>query len=314
MWQLASLGAFLETAKKVARARKSSTASQEQEEESEEEAPEASVIDQPPLTTIPPVCRVFLRAVDAVCAWTTAVPYLLASPVAKESTTVKISIVDLPRREIPEASALSLLARWTDKASWSTALHSEVHADLIGGGHPTDTSKGAVHCEAGLAASLYLHLGTKINRNQLHEPSVLSDAFASLDDKISSSSSASSSSSSSSASSAPNPYTFPIGVAKKCCPVCKMLIQTIQGTSDVKLEFAGAHARFYPWVPPDWLPVSILEALEVSLLQTITDMVRDGEHLLGSRATSPSGISVKSETGVVEGFETTAVASMVSIL
>jgi hypothetical protein len=79
----------------------------------------------------------------------------------------------------------------------------------------------------------------------------------------------------------------------------------------MNIEFAGSHSRFHPWVPPHWLPVSVLETIETALLIKVTEMVQEKRHLFGSRASSPSSISIKSSDS--GNFRTTADEGMEKI-
>ncbi|KAJ7928790.1 hypothetical protein B0H13DRAFT_1966188 [Mycena leptocephala] len=93
------------------------------------------------------------------------------------------------------------------------------------------SSEGECHCEAALMASIYMQ-----------RPQSFQDF----------------------------PSHIPIGVAKKCCPLCKMLAD-----------------HFCAWVPPESLPLSVVEELENQMLKVIKAMLEHGKHLKGSRASSP---------------------------
>ncbi|KAJ7292801.1 hypothetical protein C8J57DRAFT_1267136 [Mycena rebaudengoi] len=201
---------------------------------------------------------------EAVCAWSTAARYLLAGPISREEIPIYISIVDLPRQPIQEHSQLDLLEHWGQLAGWSKPLRNAVTKKL----RPMDlrTDRGAVHCEAGLVASLLLRRHTVDVHSP--EPPVLTEAFAHLTAKLPDAERA-------------------IGMAKKCCPMCRLLIETLQASPTfLRLEYGGGHSRFHPWVPPHWLPSSVLEDLEKRLLHRVSDMVSIGAHLEGSRHTS----------------------------
>ncbi|KAJ7263979.1 hypothetical protein B0H12DRAFT_1230747 [Mycena haematopus] len=84
---------------------------------------------------------------------------------------------------------------------------------------------------------------------------------------------------------------FTIGVADKCCPVCKMLIDLLRTEHQLELHISGAHSRFHPWVPPQWLPDDVMRELEKRLVAIVQSMVLEQTHLHGSRASSPASDS-----------------------
>ncbi|KAJ7468504.1 hypothetical protein FB451DRAFT_374913 [Mycena latifolia] len=226
-----------------------------------------------PLTTALPEtaireCTQFHRAVNAVCAWTTGPRFLLRSPIGRSSIPINIAVVDLPREPITAANAEELMERWAPLAQWSTATSSIVRQKLESQdlGPPIE---GACHCEAGLMASLLLHV-KKPQDLFSEEPSPVSEAFeamvgAGIDENA----------------------EFSIGAARTCCPVCRMLADVLRTVYQLDLELPGQHNRYRPWVPPHWLPTSLLETLEKQLLGVITRMVSAGQHLRPSRASSP---------------------------
>lgn len=67
-----------------------------------------------------------------------------------------------------------------------------------------------------------------------------------------------------------------------------MLAEIIRATHALDLELPGRHNRYHPWVPPHWLPDSILIKLEAELLHIVTRMATVRDHLASSRASSPS--------------------------
>ncbi|KAJ7601871.1 hypothetical protein FB45DRAFT_969603 [Roridomyces roridus] len=82
------------------------------------------------------------------------------------------------------------------------------------------------------------------------------------------------------------PGFLSIGVAKKTCPMCKMLAQAILSQKSLTVQLPGAHSTFFPWVPPEWLPLDVLDSLEKTLLGHVKEMI-SGDHLTRSRASSP---------------------------
>ncbi|KAJ7130221.1 hypothetical protein C8R44DRAFT_62658 [Mycena epipterygia] len=265
------------------------------EEDEGDDETDVTVTDDPLPQTVPPVCIIFHRMLQAICAWTTGVQYLLKSPMAKNSKTIKLAIVDFPRLPIKEISVDALLTRWTDIAQWPELLRDNIENE-IRAEDMTHHRKGAVHCEAGLITSL-LHLD-EVNAENEAEPEILIKAFKNLSE-----------------SKLPHgqDITFAIGVAKKCCPICQMLFEILRSEpTNLDVEFAGGHSRFHPWVPPYWLPTSVLETLEKALLQKIAEMVGEGAHLVGSRASSPA--SINSDQSPPKRFRTTADAIMARLV
>ncbi|KAF8215037.1 hypothetical protein K438DRAFT_1749137 [Mycena galopus ATCC 62051] len=242
-----------------------------------------------------PEVRAFYRAIDAVCAWTTGSRYILSSSIAKSKAPLSLSIVDLPREDVPEHSVEVLAARWMERGRWTPSTHQIVTESLrsfqadaqekeskarrramsgtvttegaveVETSAPTIASvSGACHCEAGLIASVIIR---QFQLEPQLEPTVLTDGFADLDVSPEAS--------------------FTIGVAKKCCPTCKFLIDILRTDNRFKIDIAGAHSRFTPWVPPTWLPLKVLDQMEERLLSVVKNMVTE-RNFSGSRASSPA--------------------------
>ncbi|KAJ7274241.1 hypothetical protein C8J57DRAFT_254600 [Mycena rebaudengoi] len=77
-----------------------------------------------------------------------------------------------------------------------------------------------------------------------------------------------------------------IGVAKKCCPICRMLKDIAQDDYQVQLDLPGQHGAFHRWVPPRWLPIAVLDEIEKRLLPIVSRLV--DTPIPGSRASSPA--------------------------
>jgi len=72
-----------------------------------------------------PVCLLFYRSVEAVCAWNTGMRYLISSTIAQHQIPVHLSMLDLPREPLTAHSSEALLERWNSKAreaNWSDSL------------------------------------------------------------------------------------------------------------------------------------------------------------------------------------------------
>ena len=85
-----------------------------------------------------------------------------------------------------------------------------------------------------------------------------------------------------------------IGVAKKCCPVCRMLMEILRSKFQINLHIAGSHSRYHPWVPPQWLTEPVLQELEKELLTEVADMAT--KIILGTCASSPHSDEETAET------------------
>ncbi|KAJ6612678.1 hypothetical protein B0H10DRAFT_2222871 [Mycena sp. CBHHK59/15] len=109
-------------------------------------------------------------------------------------------------------------------------------------------NRGATHCEAGLLASI------------AYNPS-----FSDVQTQV-------------------NGAPIPIGVAKKCCPACRHLADVLEKGGRWKFDLPGSHARWHPWVPPHWLPTTILQDLDHQFLSIVSNMVTTDAHLATSKA------------------------------
>ncbi|KAJ7292767.1 hypothetical protein C8J57DRAFT_1210486 [Mycena rebaudengoi] len=243
------------------------------EEDPNDEGDDESVTNHD-LVGLPAICTLFCRAIEAACAWTTGVRFMLTSPIGKETVPVQLAVVDLPRQSVEACSPQDLLTRWTARTTWPDSLSDEIHGELQQLVHPKTLLQGQVHCEAGLVASLYLRQ-QRPQDLESPEPPVVTEAFAHLTAKMDEN----------------GQSVFAIGVAKKCCPLCAMLVGILkQPPNNFRVELAGGHSRIHPWVPPAWLPTSVLETLELALLLKIEQMVTTRAHTQSSRGSSPSSM------------------------
>ncbi|KAF7365056.1 hypothetical protein MVEN_00376800 [Mycena venus] len=243
------------------------------EAEQNEEAVDVLPSDEPLPASALPQCTVFHRLVDAITAWTTGPSYLLRTPISKSDVPVDVSIINLPRLPVPPVSSGSLLKRWEQKINWTPEAKDDIDEKLRKVAEQNhDGTRGACHCEAGLMASI---LGLYTQDPEGEELKKLTAVFNNFDTKA---------------------CLFlctltrkhPIGLAKKCCPVCYMLAGLIKSTYEVDLELPGRHNRYHPWVPPHWLPEALLEQLEQEMLIVVSAIVMKKEHLAMSRASSPA--------------------------
>ncbi|KAJ7491947.1 hypothetical protein FB451DRAFT_512250 [Mycena latifolia] len=270
LWEMSSLGRHLEACHT-----KGLPSTNYNEGVDAEEGEDDIIESLPPDVPLPGTaaleCIVFHRAVDAACAWTTGPIHLLRTSVSRSSMPVTLSIVDLPRAPINAVHSDDLLKHWAAIVQWPPHEVLQVLRILQRArDRDLERTKGACHCEAGLMASLALRLNQTAPLNNAEaEPAILANAFEKM----------------------PVQSAIAIGVAKKCCPICRMLGKLLWVKHQIAVELPGQHSRYHPWVPPHWLPLEILQALESELLQVVTRMLQNGMHLVSSRSSSPASAS-----------------------
>ncbi|KAF9065268.1 hypothetical protein BDP27DRAFT_65468 [Rhodocollybia butyracea] len=119
--------------------------------------------------------------------------------------TLDVHIIDLPEDRPVEPSLDSAISFWG----------LEEHQDDIQNVRDTIArSTGHVHCEAGLLASLVYPTAPK-NQEEFDFRSI------------------------------PKGTEHVIGVAKKCCPVCRHLVTVLETRKAVKLHLPGNHSRYH---------------------------------------------------------------------
>ena len=64
-----------------------------------------------------------------------------------------------------------------------------------------------------------------------------------------------------------------IAVSKKCCYLCWLLHQKLNGKGEIKFILPGTHNCIYAWIPPLEVPEEILVELRNELLVVIEDVV-----------------------------------------
>ncbi|KAJ7292872.1 hypothetical protein C8J57DRAFT_8813 [Mycena rebaudengoi] len=230
LWSSPSLIAHLET-----RYFAHTTYAATEKEEEEEEEEDLISVDDTDMSKAPHICLLFYRSVQAVCAWNRCARYLIGSTIAQNQVPIHLSMLDLPREPVNAHSAQELLARWTPRADWSESLLDQLKVELDLLQPLRADSKGAVHCEAGLVMALYLHQQRDRTDLDAVEPEIVTKAFASLSEAT---------------EKLPQYPAFAIGIAKKYCPICKMLIDILQNNdTSFKIEYGGNHSRYYPWPP-----------------------------------------------------------------
>ncbi|KAF9065600.1 hypothetical protein BDP27DRAFT_1404765 [Rhodocollybia butyracea] len=180
-----------------------------------------------------PECSLFFHAIDAICAWTTAVKKLLSyRHLGSQGITLDIHVIDLPQSELAEPTLDSALSVWglEEHSAKIQGLSKRIH-----------NCSGDIHCEAGLLASLLFPSAPKNNSFDFH--------------------------------SIPRTTLHVIGVAKDCCPVCQHLATVLETTENIKLYLPGNHSRYHAWYPPDSLPSHVLKAVEQQILRYVKQML-----------------------------------------
>jgi len=149
--------------------------------------------------------------------------------------TLDVHIIDLPEDRPVEPSLDSAISFWG----------LEEHQDDIQNVRDTIArSTGHVHCEAGLLASLVYPTAPK-NQEEFDFRSI------------------------------PKGTEHVIGVAKKCCPVCRHLVTVLETRKAVKLHLPGNHSRYHVWCPPTSLNEDVLIAVEQLVLGHVKQMLEE---------------------------------------
>ncbi|KAJ7080505.1 hypothetical protein C8R44DRAFT_824120 [Mycena epipterygia] len=274
------------------------TAERDTAEEKLAIAEEVTALNDPivmgePTSQALPHCFSFYRATDAVTAWTTGPLALLGSRLAATTPTLNLMVVDLPRARVLPTTVEELVECWT-QSGWTDLQRTSVAQASTSADPSTPPTDGACHAEAGLIASVLVRTkprpqsradvqsGDGIGQDEQSgkqgdggEQGDLAKVFASMFDESASE------------------LKLVIGVAKKCCPVCRILVEVVQRDYQLKLDLPGQHGRFHPWVAPAWLPIPVLVEIEKRLLAVVAELV--DSPLPGSRASSPANPRVDDE-------------------
>lgn len=119
-----------------------------------------------------PHCLHFVRSTLSICACTTAIHYLMRTPIARKGIRVQTRVIDLPTVTIDDYDPNELLSRWQAQGKWSNEVSERVKKVLS---ERKTNSEGAMHCEAGLLASL-----VRDEETTQQEPKPLQRAFGQL--------------------------------------------------------------------------------------------------------------------------------------
>ncbi|KAJ7639061.1 hypothetical protein FB45DRAFT_1023806 [Roridomyces roridus] len=200
------------------------------------------------LDKLPFHANFLLRRLASLSAWSTSVRQLVHNKAFRLTTHLDLRLLELPRQEVAHHEWKAVVEHWELPVPTTPV-----------------NEHGAVHCEAGIMASMVEGLD--------QEPSNVRDAFDALRTEYTNHIDSSE-------------QSITIGIAKKSCPTCKLLAEVINKTREIKIDVQGSHTTFSPWVPPHWLPPDILEALEQRLMKIVLELVRDN-----IRVTTPSSSS-----------------------
>ncbi|KAJ7638895.1 hypothetical protein FB45DRAFT_904184, partial [Roridomyces roridus] len=202
-----------------------------------------------PDTKIPEL-RSFIRVMDSLCAWTTAVRYIVQRRISHAPVSIRAAIID-PRTPLIPGTEEQLYARWKARGHWDTAIMKKAKS-IIRDSKFRVPRVGACHCEAGLmAAVLASALETQKNEKAgVPRPNGLNGVFEVQE----------------------FPNSITIGVAKKCCTMCSMLGEVLPMNA-LRVNLPGRHSTFVPWIAPEWLPLRVLQFLEGRVLLRVGEMI-----------------------------------------
>ncbi|KAJ7045670.1 hypothetical protein C8F04DRAFT_1227788 [Mycena alexandri] len=290
-WRMPSLVLLLLSLKDAPRSAESDHGTESKDENGDgDDDEDVLAAEWLPADSIPPICGLFHRMALAVCAWTAATQYLLGSPIAKSSHPVNVSIIDFPRRSIGDIRIDNLITHWKAQGGWTNPQYNAIEIALKT--LPVEyrvrdmmlAKKGAVHCEAGLAASI-AHYTKPHKALQAMVPAIVTEAFTPLKENFDAPGSAE--------------LMFPIGVAKNAAPCAKCSSKSFK--NKISTSSSPARTRLFT---RGCLPIGCPRSsyLEQTLLAKVVDMVVARSHLHGSRSSSPSSVSTRS--GMSSEFET----------
>ncbi|KAJ6589142.1 hypothetical protein B0H19DRAFT_231795 [Mycena capillaripes] len=171
-WAIPSLGVHLKKVRKVG-APVPGTAPLAETEGVESEEEDLLAADKPLASTVDGECILFHRAVNALCAWTTGLNYLLQQPFSQSPIPLHLSVIELRRRPINAVSANELLKYWDGRCTWTKDVAVQRIVQSFQSKDPS-VRTGACHCEAGLMASLVARANP--DEQSVQEPPILSSS------------------------------------------------------------------------------------------------------------------------------------------
>ncbi|KAF9037840.1 hypothetical protein BDZ89DRAFT_1061422, partial [Hymenopellis radicata] len=211
-------------------------------------------------TDLPASTVRFVRAIHAACAWIAASHFISGSALLKQPLKVSYCALDLPVEMPTFHLASNIFTKWFEAID-----DEQARQQLINGANnhcnnlENGTAKGACHCESGFMSAL-------VAQSQEEEMSDL--PFLDFSRNMT--------------------RELDIGVAKKSCGTCWLLAEVIKEEEEIDIRLPGTHYRYYPWLPPPYLPEHILLCLRDKLLERLVTMVN--EEKTTYQATSPASL------------------------
>ncbi|KAJ7204748.1 hypothetical protein GGX14DRAFT_544051 [Mycena pura] len=214
-----------------------------------------------------PNTKAFLRQVASLSTCVIAARSLLhnASKLARQpKLVVEIASISPARTPISLVAPDVVSQYWAQKAGWDELVQEKTSDILTQLAKRSDSKSvptwhGQVHCEATIMASLLsgslppLADGTSeedvrgVFQRCITEMKLLKGSV-------------------------------PIGVSRKCCPLCAKLanIAATRIEGSLQTELPGHHDNFFAWVPPPDLPPDILQHMERWILDLISEKINPG--------------------------------------
>ncbi|TCD66970.1 hypothetical protein EIP91_000699 [Steccherinum ochraceum] len=204
----------------------------------------------------------FVRQLDALTAPTTAIKFLVNKRIFQTSLEFSINLVNAPHPCLGPGNLIEegdiLLSEW-QAGKRLTEQGVRTLRQMINESNTLEKPfalSGSCHCEATLMAKV--HADSRGNHGQ----------------------------------SSP----FSIGVSKKCCPLCWELGNVLCDQHNLNVTLLGHNGVYAPWVPPPGLSDTVLNELELVLLERLKTKLGKDKFFLGSRHTSPGSSSSEDQT------------------
>lgn len=210
-------------------------------------------------------CLTFFRLVDSLTVWTTSAISLAASRFAKSSMSLNYTLLNLPHH--PPQIDVSSIPDMIKGFVKTLGLHADENQTKLqktwDENFQPDQISGTCHCEAGIMASTVINgvVATEVCQHKVNH--LITLILVAQD--------------------AP----FIIGVAKKSCPFCWMLSESLAKVRHKHFKLPGAHNLFFPWHPPP-LPLEVLLDLEKKALQRLLGMIRIERGICETSTSSPA--------------------------
>ncbi|KAJ7204673.1 hypothetical protein GGX14DRAFT_459312 [Mycena pura] len=228
-----------------------------------------------------PNAKAFLRQVASLSTCVIAARSLLhvTSKLARQpKLVVEIASISPARTYIPHVGPDVVSQYWAKTAGWDEAVQQKTSAILtqlakrsVSGSVPT--WRGEVHCEATIMASL---LSGSLPPPAEADGTIgedVRDIFQRCMPEMKL-----------------LKGSVPIGVSRKCCPLCAKLadIAATRIEDSLQTELPGHDDTFFAWVPPHDLPLDILQVMEQWILDLISEKISPGSTIPRSTQSSPA--------------------------